>query len=68
MHYLGVDVDENIIWEVHVKSWTRVLSNKLYTLNKAFKFMNSTLLNMIYTRLIQPGLDYVFSVWGNCSE
>ncbi len=68
MHYLGVDVDENITWEVHVKSLTRVLSYKLFTLNKASKYMNSTLLNMIYTRSIQPCLDYACSVWGNCSE
>jgi phage gp46-like protein len=68
MSYLGVDVDENLIWDVHVKKLTRVLSYKLYTLNKASKFMNSTLLNTIYLRSIQPCLDYACSVWGNCSE
>ncbi len=52
MHYLGVDGDEHLTWEVHVKSLTRLLSYKLYTLNKASKFMNSKLLNMIYTRSI----------------
>ncbi len=26
---LGVDIDENLTWEVHVKSLTRVLSYKL---------------------------------------
>ncbi len=31
IHYLGVDVDENLTWEVHVKSLTRVLSYKLHT-------------------------------------
>ncbi len=51
-NYLGVDVDENPIWEVCVKGLTRVLSYKLYTLNKASKYMNSTLLNIIYTRSI----------------
>ena len=39
MHYLGVDVDENLMWDVHVKNLTRVLSYKLYTLNKASKFI-----------------------------
>ncbi len=68
MHYLGVDVDENLTWEVHVKSLTRVLSYKIYTRNKASQYMNSILLNMIYTRSIQPCLDYACSVWRNCSE
>ncbi len=64
MYYLVVDVDKNLTLEVHVKSLTRVLSNKLYTLNKASKYMNLTLLNMIYTRSIQPSLGYACSVWG----
>ncbi len=68
MHYLGVEVDENLTWEVHVKSLTGALSYKLFTLNKAGKYMNSTLLNMIYSRSIQPCLDYACLVWGNCSE
>ncbi len=50
MHYLSVDVDEKLTWEVPVKCLTRVLSYKLFTLNKASKYMNLTLLNMIYTR------------------
>lgn len=66
--YLGVHVDENLTWNVHVRNLTRVLSYKLYTLSKASKFMNSTLLNTIYLRSIQPCLDYACSVWGNCSE
>ncbi len=37
MHYPGVDGDENLTWEVHVKSLIRVLSYKLFTLNKASK-------------------------------
>ncbi len=68
MHYLSVYVDEKLTWEVHVKSLTRVLSYKLYTLNKDSKYINSILLNMIYTRSIQSCLDYACSVWGNCSE
>ncbi len=69
MHCLAVDVDKkNLTWEVHVKSLIKVLSHNLFTLNKASKYMNSTLLNMIYTRSIQPCLDYACSVWGNCSE
>lgn len=35
MHYLGVDVNENLISEVNVKRLTGVLSYKLNTLNKA---------------------------------
>ncbi len=68
MHYLALYVDENLILELHVKSLTKVLSYKLYNFNKACKFINSTLLNMIYTRSIQTCLDYTCSVWGNCSE
>ncbi len=68
MYYLGVDVDENLTWKVHVKSLTRVLSYKLYTLNKSSKYMYSTLLNMICTRSIQLCLDYACSVWEICSE
>ncbi len=70
MHYLGpgVDVDENLTWEVYVKSVKIILSYTLYTLNKASKVINSTLLNMIYTRSIQLCLYYACSVWRNCSE
>ncbi len=68
MHYLGVYIDENLTWEVHVNSLTRILSNTLYTLNKASKFINITLLNMIYTRSIPLYSDYACSDWGDCSE
>ncbi len=68
MHYLHVDVDENLIWKEHANSLTRVLSYKLCILTKANKYMNSTLLNMIYIRSIQPCLHYACSAWGNCSE
>ncbi len=52
MHYLGVDVDENLTWEVHIKILTRVLSYKLYTIDKASKYVNSALLkNFDYENL-----------------
>ncbi len=34
-HYLGVDVDENLTWEIHIKNLTRVLSYILYIHYKA---------------------------------
>ncbi len=60
MYYIDVNVDEQFAWEIQLKSLTRILSYKLYTL-KSSKFINSTLLNMIYTISIQPCLDYACS-------
>ena len=67
IRYLGIEIDDRLSWDIHIKSLTKSLSYKIFTLRKLSKFLSSSISNKIYKCSIQPILDYSCSVWGNCS-
>ena len=67
IRYLGIEIDEKLSWNVHIKSLSKSLSYQVFTLRKISKFLSSSVLNKLYNYTIQPVFDYSCSVWGNCS-
>ena len=67
VRYLGVEVDSNLTWNVHVKYICRSIYFKLHALRHLSSTLQTDLLNTLYKTTIQPCIDYACSVWGNCS-
>ncbi len=60
--YLGVWVNENLIWDTHVSQLSRSITYKIASLNKSSKCMSSQLLNQLYKSTNQPCIYYACSV------
>ena len=67
VRYLGVEVDENLTWDCHVRNVCRSVAYKLHSLSRLRLTLNTRLLNTLYKTTIQPCIDYASSTWGNCS-
>ena len=48
MRYLGVEIDDRLSWDIYIKSLTKSLSYKIFTLRKLSNFLSSSILNEIY--------------------
>ena len=68
IRYLGIEIDDKLLWNNHVRQLTKQLGCKIYLLQKMRKFVNQNVLNFLYLTLIQPCIDYASSVWGHCSS
>ena len=61
IRYLGIEIDDRLSWDIHIKSLTKSLSFKISTLRKLSKFLSSSILNKIYKCTIQP-ISYIILV------
>ena len=68
MKYLGLTIDDELKWNIHINNMCKSIAYKTHFLNKMRKYLNPKLLNTIYKSSIQPCYDYACSVWGNCSD
>ena len=48
IRYLGIEIDDKLLWDSHVKNLSKSLSYKIYTLRKLRKFISFKVLNNIY--------------------
>ncbi len=46
----------------------RTISINLATFSRSQLFSNQNELSKIYKITVQPSIDYVLSIWGNCNE
>ena len=67
VRYLGVEVDANLNWELHVRNLCKSIAFKVHSLTRLRHTVNTHLLDTLYKTTIQPCFDYACSVWGNCS-
>ena len=67
IRYLGVEIDEFLTWDKHIKSMTKSIGSKITLLGKLGNTLNSNFLELLYKTTIQPCFDYACSVWGNSS-
>ena len=64
--YLGVTVDDKFNWDYHVKEIQRKGQQRLYFLRKLKTFnMDTCILELFYTSLIQSAITYAFVCWWN---
>ena len=64
--YLGLTIDDRLKWNSHVNNLCKSVAFKVHFLAKLRKYVNSSVLNVLYKSVIQPRLDYACSVWANC--
>ena len=65
---LGVLIDNNLTWLIHIQSIAKKISSNLWLLSKLKEFFsveNKVQYNKIY---IQPHIDYCSTVWGGTSH
>ena len=65
--FLGVVIDNKLIWTEHLKFVTRKISKGIGIIIKARKYFNSDTLLSLYNTLILPFLSYCVHVWGAAS-
>ena len=65
---LGVDVDENLSWNVHIDNIAKKIASGIGILRRSRPFVTFEVLSTIYGTLVQPYFDYCSIVWGNCNN
>ena len=65
---LGVYIDENLTWNVHIKHISKKIASCVGILKRSRSFVPFEALLCIYNALVQPHFDYCSVVWGNCNK
>jgi hypothetical protein len=68
MPYLGLEIEENLTWDIYINKLCKKLSYKVSKLARLSKSTPRDILIKIYNATIQPCLDYALSVWGCTSQ
>ncbi len=66
--YLGVQLDDSLVWDRNTKLLCSKLSRALGFLKYAKKFVPKDTLIKMYHGIVEPHFRYCCSVWGGCSE
>lgn len=66
--FLGVWMDENLVWGEHVRQVVLKVSKYLFVFRKIRPLLQPASLKLIYHTLIYPNLMYCLTVWGNCTN
>ena len=66
--YLGVIIDNKLNFNLHVESKVSKVKSKLYALRRLRNILPQSSLIKLYRSIIQTGLDYSITVWGNTSQ
>ena len=63
--FLGVIIDENLLFKNHILYVKGKISRSLGILYKCRKYFDSDTLLMLYSSFVYPHFTYCLSVWGN---
>ena len=66
--FLGVYIDDQLNWLVHIQTISRKIAKVIGTMFKIREKVDSEILVMIYNTLILPLLSYCCEIWGNTYE
>ena len=66
--YLGVQLDQHLIWDEHARYVCTKVSRALGFLKYAKKLLPQETLSHIYRDIVEPYFRYCRSVWGSCGE
>ena len=64
--FLGVYIDSDLSWKVHVNYIKKKIAKGIGILSKARKTLNSQSLLTLYYSFIYPYLSYCIEIWGAC--
>ena len=62
---LGVHIDENLSWAVHIETMSKKIASGIGALKRIRSFVPRKTLQFIFNWLIQPHFEYCSAVWGN---
>ena len=65
---LGVYIDENMSWDIHVNSISKKISAGIGALKRCRPFLPQETLIYIFNAIVRPHFDYCDIVWGNCNN
>ena len=65
---LGVFIDKNLTWPIHMQSIAKKISSNLWLLSKLKEFFSRENKVHFYKTYIQPHTDYCSTVWGETSH
>ena len=65
---LGVNIEQNLLWNNHFQSVSRKVSSYIWLLSKIKSYLNTEHRRLFYNAYIQPHLDYCNTIWGNPSD
>ena len=63
--FLGIHLDENLTWKIHIDELCKKVSKSLYALNKVKHYLPLAVLRTLYYTLIHGHLTYGILAWGN---
>ena len=63
--FLGVHIDKNISWRVHIGKIIAKISQTVGIIGRARSFMNGPQLLCLYNTMVLPHLQYCLINWGN---
>lgn len=66
--FLGVIVDFNLNWKLHVDYLSRKLNSVLYTLRVLSQQVDLSVLRIVYHANFESRLRYGIAIWGNSSD
>ena len=65
---LGVHIDENLSWNIHIEGVCKKISSALGLIKRIRNFVPLYTLLNIFNGLVKPQFDYCSTVWGCCSN
>ena len=65
IRYLGVYIDYNISWKMHITNISKKIKRSIGILSKLSYFLSTKTLLSLYYVLVEPFLNYCIIAWGN---
>lgn len=65
---LGIDLDKNLSWSIHIARISNEIAKFCYILNMLKHLLPSHALKLIYFGLIHPKLTYGITLWGSATK
>ena len=68
VRFLGVIIDENLNWDIHLEHLEQKLNSAIITIKRIKKFIPKEHYSKLYHTLFASHLTYGISAWGSCSK
>ena len=66
--FLGVIIDENLTWKIHIDGITKTISRNIGMINKLKFFVPERILRTLYCTLVLPYINYGILIWGQACK
>ena len=64
---LGVRIDNNLTWSIHINFIAKKISSNLLLLSKLRDYLSTEHIVQFFKTYIQPHIDYCSTIWGGTS-